>query len=225
MIYINQIDDWHLKTQNNEYLELSKKRLKEPPLFWVNQFTELINLNLNYLKIKKIKLNDIGCNVGHFPRNLNLIKSEVDYIGVDISETYIGIARQNFTNLNFVVEDFSQEKLDINKFKCDISIVSATLEHIENYDIFLKNIFESTSKNVIIRTFIGENSKKDYCLKDGATSEYLIRQFSINDLVGKPFNQNWSYEIIEDRATKSLKKEVCKNIERQQFVLNFLCDK
>lgn len=225
MIYINQIDDWHLKTQNNEYLELSKKRLKEPPLFWVNQFTELINLNLNYLKIKKIKLNDIGCNVGHFPRNLNLIKSEVDYMGVDISETYIGIARQNFTNLNFVVEDFSQEKLDINKFKCDISIVSATLEHIENYDIFLKNIFESTSKNVIIRTFIGENSKKDYCLKDGATSEYLIRQFSINDLVGKPFSQNWSYEIIEDRATKSLKKEVCKNIERQQFVLNFLCDK
>jgi len=225
MIYINQIDDWHLKTQNNEYLELSKKRLKEPPLFWVNQFTELINLNLNYLKIKKIKLNDIGCNVGHFPRNLNLIKSEVDYIGVDISETYIGIARQNFTNLNFVVEDFSQEKLDINKFKCDISIVSATLEHIENYDIFLKNIFESTSKNVIIRTFIGENSKKDYCLKDGATSEYLIRQFSIDDLVGKPFNKIWSYEIIEDRATKSLKKEVCKNIERQQFVLNFLCDK
>ena len=225
MIDINQLDDWHVKTQNKEYLELSKKRLKEPPLIWVNQFTELINLNLNTFKTQKIKINDIGCNVGHFPRNLSFIKSKVEYLGIDISETYLGIARQTFTNLNFVVEDFSQENLNLDKFKCDISIVSATLEHIENYEVFMKNIFESTSKNVLIRTFIGEDSKKDYCLKDGATNEYLIRQFSMKDLVSKSYNKNWSYEVLKDQATNSLKKEVCKNIERQQFVLNFLHNK
>lgn len=219
---INQLDDWHLKTQNAEYLELSKKRLKEPVLIWVNQFTEIINTNLSKLNLNEIKLNDIGCNVGHFPRNLNLIKSKVKYAGIDISKTYIDIAKQNFPELNFFIEDFSQEKFDFNKFNCDITIVSATLEHIINFEIFLKNIFESTEKNVIIRTFIGDQSKIDYCLKEGATSEYLIRQFTINDLVKKSINKDWGCEILEDRATKSLKKEVCKNIERQQFVLNFL---
>jgi len=196
--------------------------LNEPTLIWVNQFTELINSNLNQLSLNKVKLNDIGCNVGHFARNLNLIQTKVEYTGIDISKTYIDIARQHFPSLTFVKEDFSQDKLDLNKYFCDISIISATLEHIENYEIFMKNIFESTSNNVIIRTFIGESSKKDFCLKEGATNKYLVRQFAINDLVKKSFNKEWSYEILSDQATNSTTKVICPNVNRQQFVLNFL---
>ena len=45
--------DWHL-TQNDEYLDLMKKRLIEPKLIWVDQFVEIINKYS--LPIEKIKI-------------------------------------------------------------------------------------------------------------------------------------------------------------------------
>ena len=127
--------------------------------------------------LKKIKINDIGCNVGHFARNINELKSDVDYRGIDISDVYLNIARQKFPELRFENQDFSSKELNREKFKCDISIISATLEHIQNYKHFLKNIFSSTQKLVLIRTFIGDESRKEYCQKENALKPYLIRQF------------------------------------------------
>jgi len=54
--------DWHALTQNNEYLKLSSQRLSEPPLIWVNQFTQLINDFIGDHKGQYV-INDIGCNV------------------------------------------------------------------------------------------------------------------------------------------------------------------
>jgi 2-polyprenyl-3-methyl-5-hydroxy-6-metoxy-1,4-benzoquinol methylase len=219
---ISKESDWHLNTQNSEYLELSKKRLSEPTLIWVNQFTKIINDNILLLNLNKIKVNDIGCNVGHFPRNLDSINSQVTYKGIDISKTYIEIARNHFPGLKFYVEDFSNIHLDLNKYKCDISIVSATLEHIENYEIFLENIFKTTSKNILIRTFIGDERKMEYCLKEGASKEYLVRQFLIEDLTNNDFNKNWTFQLLNDSATNSQPKTICTNIIRKQAVLNFI---
>ena len=39
--------DWHLNTQNKDYLDLSIKRLNEPALIWVSQFTDIINSKIN----------------------------------------------------------------------------------------------------------------------------------------------------------------------------------
>ena len=38
--------DWHLQTQNREYFDLFIRRLSLPVLIWVDQFTDLINKNL-----------------------------------------------------------------------------------------------------------------------------------------------------------------------------------
>jgi 2-polyprenyl-3-methyl-5-hydroxy-6-metoxy-1,4-benzoquinol methylase len=213
--------DWHAQTQNNEYLKLSSQRLSEPPLIWVNQFTQVIN-NFISEKIGKYVLNDIGCNVGHFARNVELINSEVTYRGIDISKTYLKIAKQHFTQLDFFIEDFARQDLNIDQFECDISIVSATLEHIEDYEQFLDNIFKTTSQLVLIRTFIGETSEMDYCLKEGATQSYLIRQFVLSDLVNKNFNKDWLLEEIIDEATLSKPKVICNSITRSQQILKFV---
>lgn len=209
--------DWHLETQNSDYLDVSEKRLHEPPLIWVNQFTEIINSKFG--TSQKIKINDIGCNVGHFARNINELKSNADYRGIDISDVYLNIARQKFPELRFENQDFSSKELNREKFKCDISIISATLEHVQNYKHFLKNIFSSTQKLVLIRTFIGDESRKEYCQKENALKPYLIRQFKKEQLVNQVFNKEWSVEFREDKATKSKWKNICAEIRRRQIVI------
>jgi 2-polyprenyl-3-methyl-5-hydroxy-6-metoxy-1,4-benzoquinol methylase len=209
--------DWHLETQNSDYLDVSEKRLSEPPLMWVNQFTEIINSKFE--TSQKIRINDIGCNVGHFARNINKLKSNVDYRGIDISDVYLNIARLKFPELRFENQDFSSKELNREKFKCDISIISATLEHIQNYKHFLKNIFSSTQKLVLIRTFIGDESRKEYCQKENALKPYLIRQFKKEQLVNQVFNKEWAVEFHEDKATESKWKNICAEIRRRQIVI------
>ena len=212
--------DWHALTQNDEYLKLSSQRLNEPPLIWVNQFTRIINDFIGENKGKYV-INDIGCNVGHFARNVELINADIAYRGVDISKTYLEIAKHHFPKLDFFVEDFAQKELNISQFNCDISVVSATLEHIDDYEQFLSNIFKTTRQMVLIRTFIGETSEMDYCLKEGATQSYLIRQFVLSDLVNKNFNKDWLFEEIIDEATLSKPKVICNSITRSQQILKF----
>ena len=213
--------DWHALTQNDEYLRLSSQRLSEPPLIWVNQFTRIINDFIGENKGKYV-INDIGCNVGHFARNVELINADIEYRGIDISNTYIEIAKHHFPKLDFFIEDFAQKELNISQFECDISVISATLEHIDDYEQFLSNIFETTSQMVLIRTFIGETSEMDYCLKEGATQSYLIRQFVLSDLVKNNFNKDWLFEEIVDEATLSKPKVICNSITRSQQILKFV---
>jgi 2-polyprenyl-3-methyl-5-hydroxy-6-metoxy-1,4-benzoquinol methylase len=213
--------DWHALTQNDEYLKLSSQRLSEPPLIWVNQFTQIINDFIGENKGKYV-INDIGCNVGHFARNVEFINSDIAYRGIDISKTYLEIAKHHFPKLDFFIEDFAQKELNIFQFESDISVVSATLEHIDDYEQFLSNIFKTTRQMVIIRTFIGETSEMDYCLKEGATQSYLIRQFVLSDLVNKNFNKDWLFEEIIDEATLSKPKVICNSITRSQQILKFV---
>jgi 2-polyprenyl-3-methyl-5-hydroxy-6-metoxy-1,4-benzoquinol methylase len=213
--------DWHALTQNEEYLKLSSQRLSEPPLIWVNQFTQIINDFIGENKGKYV-INDIGCNVGHFARNVELINADIAYRGIDISKTYLEIAKHHFPKLDFFIEDFAQKELNNFHFESDISVVSATLEHIDDYEQFLSNIFKTTSQMVLIRTFIGETSEMDYCLKEGATQSYLIRQFVLSDLVNKNFNKDWLFEEIIDEATLSKPKVICNSITRSQQILKFV---
>jgi SAM-dependent methyltransferase len=218
---MNNNSDWHLQTQNRDYLDLSIKRLNEPALIWVSQFTDIINSKLKSIKKSELKINDIGCNVGHFYRNIDQINSEVNYTGFDISKTYLDIAHNHFPEGNFILEDVGSSQFDKIKYNCDVSIISATLEHIEDYEVFLENIFQSTNDLVLIRTFIGNESRKDYCLKPGANQSYLIRQFKLADLKDKSFNSSWNCEEIEDLATGGVQKQVCDGIDRSQRILSF----
>ena len=218
---MNNNSDWHLQTQNGDYLYLSIKRLNEPALIWVSQFTDIINSKLKSIKKSELKINDIGCNVGHFYRNINQINSKVEYTGFDISKTYLDIAHSHFPEANFILEDIGSSKFDKSKYNCDVSIISATLEHIEDYEVFLENIFQSTNDLVLIRTFVGSESLKDYCLKPGANQSYLIRQFKLAEIKDKSFNSSWNCDEIEDLATGGVQKQVCDGIDRSQRILSF----
>lgn len=203
-------NDWHI-TQNEEYLLTMKDRLLHPKLIWVDQFIKIIKSSICEINVK---INDFGCNVGHFYRGV--IDMPVNYIGYDISETYINIAIENFGNF-FEILDISSEL----PRKCNVSVISATLEHIEDYESVIKNIFENTENLVIIRTFIGDRNIKDFYHKENADQKYLIRQFTIGDIIEVPCKLGWKYDIIDDDSTNSIEKNIGGSINRTQKIIIF----
>jgi len=208
-------DDWHANTQNDEYLNLSIERLKEPRLMWVDQVVELLEKNLN---LQNYTLKDIGCNVGHFYRGIIDCNLQIEYTGYDVSETYIDLASSYFATDRFKVQDFSRS-IDLKKFQSDVSVISATLEHVENWENMLKNIFQSTSKIIIIRTFIGSKYLRDYCQKPNSQNAYIVQQFTEENITSQLEDNFWEYSIISDVATEGMAKTVCKNVVRTMKII------
>lgn len=219
------MSDWH-STQNAAYLELSESRLKEPRLLWVDQFIDILNEELRQGVLAgrtSMSLNDYGCNVGHFFRGIADLNCAVEYRGFDISATYLAIAQRAFGSDYFHRLDIAQTPKDPLLAPSDVAVISATLEHIENIDDALTNIFSQTREIVILRTFVGETSRKDMCRTIGAASEFLCRQFTIPELTRLPAELGWKYREETDRATMGEVKMVCNNssIPRAQGVVIF----
>jgi SAM-dependent methyltransferase len=196
----------------------------------VDQFIDLI-----YAHIKDVigdnldhplYINDLGCNVGHFYRGCRDLLKAFSYVGYDISETYLKIAKSLFEineSNQFRLLDFSLASSMSMIRSADIAVISATLEHIEDYGQAMENVFSSTRSMVLLRTFVGNDSMSDYCMTDGAKSEYLIRQFRLEDLTMVPESKGWTYSIVQDNATLGQAKLVCngRTIPRSQFILVF----
>ena len=219
--------NWH-QTQDDEYLDLMIGRLKQPKLIWVNQFCELINIFLKEKKsrfsLTELSINDFGCNVGHFFRGCDDLNIQIDYRGFDISETYLNVAKSHFGTS----DKHSFNFLDVASVNAasviptaDVAVISATLEHIDDYKSALQNICEKTRHLVLIRTFIGEETLSEMYQKRGATHPYLIRQFTIQDLMCGGLSSEWSYTKHRDEATGSTEKLISKTplITRTQWVL------
>jgi SAM-dependent methyltransferase len=198
----NKETDWHKITQNDEYLQLSINRLNQPILKWANQISEM-------LPKKPLTVNEIGCNVGHFYRAIK--DKNMTYKGYDISKTYLDVATKNFGNF------FHQ--LDITKQipeTADVTVISATLEHLENFEDALNNIFLSTKKRVILRTFIGFTNKISYFSKSDSHKPYIVRQFNT-----KALNPNkLAIKLIKDAATNSKPYKIG-NFKRKIQIIDF----
>ena len=225
---MNKPNDWH-DSQNDNYLNLSCTRLSQPKLKWVDQFVDIINTKFKETNgesshvDQSFRLNDFGCNVGHFIRGIEDINFPINYIGYDISETYLEIARNKFGSLYFEKLDIASDSISEDPREAHISVISATLEHIKNYKVAIRKIFHNTRNLVIIRTFIGDRSLKENCRTEGAKSDYLIRQFTIQDLVKIPIELGFSCIEEVDIATSGDIKMTCNftSIPRKQAVLVF----
>jgi hypothetical protein len=78
----------------------------------------------------------------------------------------------------------------------------------------------------LIRTFVGDESREDYCLTTGAKNQYLIRQFTANQLIKIPRSMGWKFTEHEDLATQGSGKYVCngESIMRTQRIYAFSKD-
>lgn len=221
----NAAIDWHL-TQNETYLELLHCRIQSKELLiWVQQFISILNSKFSSnLQINKLTINDYGCNVGHFTKGCNHLKFPFTYMGYDISETYLNIAIKNFQNIGefkYLNLDSTEKILQLDD--ADISIMSATLEHLENHAEVVRNILIKTKKIFLLRTFIGDEYREEICNTRNSKLGYLIKQFQLSIFWEISKEQGFSMTVTRDLATDSQALFVCNgdSINRSQAVIIF----
>lgn len=211
-----QDKDWHRNFQDEDYLHLSLERLEDssPPLLWCSQFAEIIREQFPG-KGSTLAIHDIGCNVGHFCRVIPELQHEVLYRGFDISETYIALARERHRGNSFCLLDIAAEA---PAQEADISIISATLEHIEQWEDALSNILASTRQQILLRSFFGMQSASDMYKKSHAAHHYLIRQFTFEQVANVASSKGFSTRFLRDRATDSIPQYLGCGVTRTQYI-------
>lgn len=202
------------KSQNDEYLKTCLSRMEDDePLVWASQFCKII---MNTRGFYGKSLNDIGCNVGQFCKAMDAHAVDPDYVGYDVEPLYLEHAERFYPNRKF-------EKLDLvtsTPRECDISVMSATLEHIHMYRDALKNLIESTKETVLLRTFLGENYRCGVRTKEGAETGYLIQQFKFDDVLEEFYNQDFETKVIRDEYTDSMPALICPGIVRTHYIVH-----
>ena len=126
------------------------------------------------------------------------------YYGIDCDINFINIGLRKFPELKKNIKQAYFEKIQkINSQELIIS--SATLEHVNNYKKFLKNLIKFSKKYILIRTYVGDiNSfQKYYNFK---SKKYINRNvFSLFFLTDFFLKKNYKVEIIKDWANKKKK--------------------
>ena len=142
---------------------------------------------LNKKNLNNIKILDVGCGGGLVSEGLSKIGATVT--GIDFIKENIKIAKmhakKNNLKINYFVKDFEKEKITS---KYDVIIILEVLEHLSNWEEFLKKIKLSLKKNgVLIISTINRN----------LISKFLTLDIGENLLKLIPPNTHTFYKYIK----------------------------
>tara|TARA_Y100000389_G_scaffold169439_1_gene175724 strand:- start:32407 stop:33165 length:759 start_codon:yes stop_codon:yes gene_type:complete len=218
------------KTIGSKQIELYKYRSQKVRLKWCKNVCDII-VNFN---IKKI--NDLGCNYFQLFKEIYLRKLKLDYFGYDLDEEFIKIGLNYLSKIKKVhnyknnlvgksikfKEGKSGKKIKLKKLSfnykisniekknslriCDCTVLSAVLEHTDYPNRVLRNVFKTTKKLIILRTFIDTKSQNRIQTKN-VKNPYNINRFSF-DLMKKQFKKNGFklYFLLDEATNFSHKK-------------------
>lgn len=204
-------------SQNDEYLQRCIDRAKTTCLDWCEQFLDLVAKECPDIISSHYSINDIGCNLGQFFKSLKKRNWSLDYRGYDIEKLYLDEAKKIFPELS--VRLFELDITQQAPKEADISVVSATLEHLDFLSPGLDNILQSTRKLVVLRTFLGESGNKAIRMTPGAKTYYYVNQYSFCDVMSLFESHGFNAEIVRDRYTDSMPRYLNNGLVRTQYVV------
>ena len=144
--------------------------------------------------LKNIKFNsvlEIGCSVGLLPLTFNEFFKDKKYTGLDLSSKSLDIAKNNFTQGEFICDDFI--KSEIGEY--DLIISFDVIDHVYNPNKFLEKIITLSKKYSYVRSYRGffpnlKQHKMDYRSNEGI----YLNNLSISELEGICIKNNLSKE-------------------------------
>ena len=142
---------------------------------------------INKSKLNKTKILDIGCGGGLISEGVS--KLGADVTGIDFVKENIKVAKmhakKNNLNINYIVKDFEKEKIT-SKF--DVIIIFEVLEHLNDWESFLKKIRLNLKKNgILILSTINKN----------LISKFFTLDIAENFLKWIPLNTHNYYKFIK----------------------------
>lgn len=183
-------------SEYNKYLHFNKS--DSGKVAWCDKFAQNKNFNLvaNYID-NGDSLLDYGCGIGDFRGFLSEMNIQlVDYLGIDINNNYINLARKKYPNDNFeLITDSTQlSKWDVI---CAIGVFTWYIKKDEFISI-IKKLYSLSNKYLLITLldahFLGTPyDKKEYTQKD--EDLFWSSQY-------RTYNEKLFYELFPEFGSK-----------------------
>ena len=168
---------------------------------------------LNKKNLNNTTVLDIGCGGGLVSEGLSKIGATVT--GIDFIKENIKVAKmhakKNNLKINYFVKDFEKEKITS---KYDVIIILEVLEHLNNWEEFVKKIKLSLKKNgTLIISTINRN----------LVSKFLTLDIGENLLKLIPLNTHTFYKFIKpEELEQVLSSNSFENIKFKGLTYNAL---
>jgi len=168
---------------------------------------------LNKKNLNNTTVLDIGCGGGLVSEGLSKIGATVT--GIDFIKENIKVARmhakKNNLKINYFVKDFEKEKITS---KYDVIIILEVLEHLKNWEEFIKKIKLNLNKNgTLIISTINRN----------LVSKFLTLDIGENLLKLIPLNTHTFYKFIKpEELEQVLSSNNFENIKFKGLTYNAL---
>ena len=113
---------------------------------------DIQNIRIKYIqevlkrnKLDKMTVLDIGCGGGLISEGLSKLGATVT--GIDFIKENINVAKKhakiNNLQINYILKNFEDEKIN---YKFDVVIILEVLEHLNDWEFFLKKIRKNLKK-------------------------------------------------------------------------------
>lgn len=158
------------------------------------KFLKHIITNSNIALDQEYFIGDICCGLGHISYHLKDIFPNSKFLGIDINEEQIDVAKQIFSdfNLNNIFSFETGDIYNLKKYEFDIVINWMTLSWLEDYKEPIKNIIFATKDrgHIFISSLFNDNDVDiynkifDYTRPSGKAgisahyNTYCIRKFN-----------------------------------------------
>ena len=116
--------------------------------------TKLHENFIEFLEAKRKSIQtvlEVGCGTGVYPIKYSKLFNDLEYTGIDFSETNIEYCKNNST-FNFISGDFI--KMDV-KQEYDLVYSHAVVDHVYDIDGFIMNLVRSCKKFAYINAYRG----------------------------------------------------------------------
>lgn len=160
--------------------------------------TDLVYFD-EFLRHCKNKILDLGCGMGHYSNYV--YNKGFKVTGIDFSEEMIKIAKNNNSDINFLVSDICN--LDVlQSEKYDGIIIAYVLQHLsknEVYELFndIKNYLEKDAKLLLFlregQSILEEEEPIDNGYK------YIINEYTEDEIKSLLNNNGWEIIRIEKK--------------------------
>ena len=209
----------YTKIWGKNYGNLLEKREKEelPEM----ESSKSISMIMRKEVLPNDKILDVGCGVGHYYTSIKKrVKSNFEYVGIDIIENYIDRAKRLFRNekgVSFRKGDIFNIPFENKSF--DVVMCNNFLHNLPSIEIPIKELIRVTKRYLVIRTLVGDRSFR--------IQEVRNSYWDINSKVSpqKEFNHNGipiEFNFFNIYSKKYLEHIVLQN--GRKLSCNFLLD-
>lgn len=155
---------------------------------------------------------DAGCGSGWFFHSLRRRNIEVDYFGIDNTEAFIAIGREELARFGLDQSRLNVGAVEFLEGSVEHVVCMNLLTNIDNWHRGLDRMAAVAGKSLILRESIGDTSEyrlvTDNFLDQGIDLKVHVNRYSLDEIVEFLGERGFTVERVLDQRTQGLAEDV-----------------